>query len=486
VEWSEAHESGNGVNWPPAASAPVRLTHARNVPTLMLAGVVLAGVLLGAVMAGLSIRLGLWVVPLLVAPTVVLLMLDRPMWAAGLVLLAMPIGVKVVPDGPFGLPFIQLVAIGATGLMALARLAAGEPPLRWPRPMWWAAILSAVAVLETPIAIDLHAAIVQDVQLLSGILVALAVATAVVRLRDLRRLACLALLSGSAILLLALPDATEQRARFGAAIVENRAQGPFSEPNQLGALSAIVLFLACGFMLGGRRPWQRAGASLLLLLSRGSWIGVALGLVAMVFLLPRGARWALVLRGLALLVTVLVLALSGLAGPQQFGVVGARLRTLTNPEGNPSDARPLLYREAWREVRARPLTGFGPGGFPTASLSPESVVSSVRAYHAHNVLLTMAAEAGLPAAALLVGFTLAVGLALRRAVVRLREPPDRRDRALLAALGGALVTIVGQGMVDVVLRSPVIVMLVWALVGLALAGDRITGELAATPRTEPA
>jgi putative inorganic carbon (hco3(-)) transporter len=481
------------VSWPPAASGPLRLARSGELPTWVLAGVALAGLLLGAGIASLSVHLGLWVFLLLVVPLLAVLAMAKPLWATALILLSMPVGIREVPAGPFTLPIIQMVTIGMTGLVMLGRLTAQEPPLRWPRPMWWVAILTAIAVLETPSAINVDAAIGQDAQLVCGILVALAIVTSARRMRDLRRLVGVALLSGSWMCLVALPGAAEQRASFGAAVVQNRAVGLFSDPNQLGAFSAILLFLAFGLWLGGRRSWVRAGAvllallalsTLLLSLSRGSWIGAAVGVVTMVVLLPRMARWTLVLSGLLLLVMLVALVLSGWTTPR-FDIIGARLQTLTNARANPYDARPLIYREAWRETQARPWTGFGPGGFAAASSLPESAIASSGAYHAHNVLLTVAAEAGLPAVAVVIAFTVAIGLALRRAISRLQDSDDRRDRALIAALGGAMMAVVGQGTVDFILRSPVIVMLIWALVGLALAADRITSEAAITPRTEP-
>jgi hypothetical protein len=86
----------------------------------------------------------------------------------------------------------------------------------------------------------------------------------------------------------------------------------------------------------------------------------------------------------------------------------------------------------------------------------------------------VAAEAGIPAVVLLVGFTLSVGVVALRTVRRLRLRGSARDAALVACLAAALMMVVGQGMVDFTLRNPIIVVLVWSVVGLLLAADRVS------------
>jgi hypothetical protein len=90
------------------------------------------------------------------------------------------------------------------------------------------------------------------------------------------------------------------------------------------------------------------------------------------------------------------------------------------------------------------------------------------------VLLTVAAEAGTPAVLLLVGFTLSVGVVALRAIRRLRAWERPRDAALVAGLAAALMMVVGQGLVDFTLRNPIIIVVVWSVLGLLLAADRVT------------
>jgi heme A synthase len=98
----------------------------------------------------------------------------------------------------------------------------------------------------------------------------------------------------------------------------------------------------------------------------------------------------------------------------------------------------------------------------------------------------VAAESGVPAVVLLIGFTLSVGLVALRTVRRLRAGDRPRDAALVACLAAALAMVVGQGLVDFTLRNPIIMVLVWSVVGLLLAADRVSASPGAPPAGGPA
>jgi putative inorganic carbon (HCO3(-)) transporter len=454
-------------------------------PLWLLAAVAVGGTAAGAALAALGIRYGAWV-PGAVAVLLVVAVagLARPGWAVALVFAAIPIG--AVPVGPLGVPMIQVAVLGCMALIVLTRVNAGMAPLPWPPVMWWAAAIVALAVLETPLAIDPDAAVRQVAQLVTGVLITLAIVAAARRIEDVRWLVGAVVLVGTAACLLALPGAGQLRPRYGGAVVENRAQGLFTEPNQLGSFSALVLFLACALWLGGRvRPVRAAGglaalaalSALALSLSRGSWIGAATGAVVLLATLPAARRRLLLLAPVAVAAVLVPVVLQ--PDIPQLDVIGERLRTFSNPTASPWDDRPGIYREAWRQIQDRPLTGFGPGGFPVASSRAESDVRTIGAFHAHNVLLTVAAEAGTPAVLLLVGLTLSVGVTALRAIKRLRSQDRPREAAVVACLAAALMMVVGQGLVDFTLRNPIIIVLVWSVLGLLLAADRATAAAAA-------
>jgi putative inorganic carbon (hco3(-)) transporter len=464
-----------------AAAEPVPRLPARTpAPAWMLAGLAAGGTGLGIALAALGVRYGPWA-PVAVAVLLVVVVggLARPCWAVALVFGAIPIG--AVEVGPLGIPIIQVAVLGCAALAMLTRVSAGLAPLPWSWVMWWAVAIVGVAVLETPLAINPDAAVRQVAQLVTGVLVALAIVTAVRRMQDVRWLIGAVVLVGTVMCLLALPGAGQLRPRYGGAVVENRAQGLFTEPNQLGSFAALLVFLACALWLGGRSGPVRTVAGLAALvavtalalsLSRGSWLGAATGSVVLLATLPMARRRLLLLAPAGAAALLVLVALQ--PDLPQLGVITERLQTLSNPTASPWDDRPGIYREAWREIQDRPLTGFGPGGFPVASSRAESEVRTIGAYHAHNVLLTVAAEAGIPVVLLLVGFTLSVGVVALRAIRRLRSWGRPRDAALVACLAAALMMVVGQGVVDFTLRNPIIIVLVWSVVGLLLAADRVS------------
>ncbi|MDQ1696163.1 MAG: hypothetical protein QOJ03_1516, partial [Frankiaceae bacterium] len=150
------------------------------------------------------------------------------------------------------------------------------------------------------------------------------------------------------------------------------------------------------------------------------------------------------------------------------------------PAANPYDDRPAIYREAVHIIETHPLLGVGPENFVVAATKSASDTQTVAPLHAHNFLLTVAAEMGLPAALLLVGMTLSVGRRIRRAALL----SSRSERALTVGFGAALVVLVGQGLVDFTMRNPTIFMFVWAMLGMTLvavrAVDRADGAPAAS------
>lgn len=443
------------------------------------------GFALGVGLAALGALLGpLAVIAAPAALAVVVLALSLPWIAIALVVACMPLGAASLPGVPLPLQAVEAAVLVAVVVVALGRMARSEAPLPWPRQLWWAAFLAGAAILATPGAIDPPAAFRQNAQLLGGLALALAVVGAVQRLVDLQRLVALILASGSVVCLAAALGVGELEERFGGAIVEGRATGIFPEPNQLGSLAAMMLALGCGVATGGRTRAVRLGglasvgpslAALILSLSRGAWIGTAFGLIALIALLPARRRLALIA---APLVVLSVAVAAFWPATPEVQVIRDRLSSFARPAANPYDGRADIWREAWREIQERPLTGQGPGGFGAASSRTDSLAQTTRAPHAHNVLLTVAAEAGLLAAALLVALTVAIASAAGQALrgLRARRLPEA---SLLVGVIAALVSVVGQGLVDYTLRNPVVFLLVWLLIGLILAAVRIaarTGE----------
>lgn len=433
-------------------------------------GGLLAGVLIAIVGATFGVAA---MIALPLAALFIVVTLSRPTVGVALVLVAIPIGLKTLP---VGFVVVQGVAMGAIGAMIFVRLARGQSPLPWSAPLVWGVAVFALALAATPRAVDTTFATKQDIDIALGLLLVMTAYAAAQSLPAVRRLAHVLLAVGLIVAVLSLGHASALHAVAGAQRVDNRLRGTFTEPNQFGGFSAIVLVVAVGVALGARSRRERwwaigvaaiDGAAMMLALSRGAWIGVMLAGLVLLVLVPRARR--------ALAVTIVALAaavpLLGLLTPDlpQVTVVKQRVSTLHLPASTPYDSRPAIWREALREIGTSPLLGQGPGQFPIVSRQAESSAATVYADHAHNVLLTTAAEVGIPAALAVVGFTLTMLVVVVRAVRRLAGTPDA---AVVAGLGASLAVVVGQGIVDFTLRNADIFLLLSVLVGVTLAAAR--------------
>ncbi len=415
--------------------------------------------------------------------------LARPVLGIAAVYASFPASFVSLPTDDLGLQAAEITVMLVVAIIVFRRLGMGHTPLPWSPPMWWGVLFIAWALLATPGALDLSAAMKQDAQLVGAFLFTLAVLAACSSLDRVRTLIGALLVVGSGVAAYGLRDVSSVRSMFGGAVVVNRAEGVFPQPNDLGAFAAILLMVALGWIFGARSAIARASGlaaaavasvALALSLSRGAWVGTFLAGLFLLILLPQ-ARRALLTVGLpAVLLGSIALAVVDLPDAPQVEVVRERFQTFANPGDNPYDNRPAIYREALREIGTDPWTGQGPGNFPTASARAASPSRTVGAIHAHNVLLTVASEIGLPGAGLLIGFTIALGVTLVRAVRRLA---DRRSAALIAGVGAALVAQLGQGIVDFNLRNPVLLLLAASLVGMILVARR---ELARQEQLEGA
>jgi putative inorganic carbon (HCO3(-)) transporter len=404
----------------------------------------------------------------------------RPALAVPLVCLSFPFGLTYVP---FHLQVVDLMVLVAVMLVIFARVVWGTAPLRWTGMFWWLAALAAVAVLATPDAVDSRLATRQDLKLLTGLLFVVAIVAAARRLSDVRMILVSFLLLGSVVCLRGVLQSHTLTTRFGGAIVNNRVQGMFAQPNDYGSFSAAVLCVALGLALSRQPRSVRITAcavipvsatALALSVSRGAFVGTGLAIVGLAVLLPR-VRVRLLLVTIALFVIVL-LSSSAQLGPAQLQVVGRRLESSLSGKDNPYDQRPAIWREAVRQIQQRPLLGYGPASFPESSAGADGISSAslsgfpdigrpVGIEHAHNVLLTVSAELGLLAAVIVFGFTCHLALALWQTCRRLRGA----DAGLAIACAAGLLSFVGQGLVDFTLRNPMCVTPLYLITGCALA-----------------
>jgi O-antigen ligase len=447
---------------------------------------------LGVTLAALVSRFGdaspavFLAVPLV--PIIVIGTLVAPVLAPIVVFATFPVGSVGVPTGVIPLQAAEFAVLAIATVIVLRRLALGQVPLPWQPPLAWALALFVWTIVALQSSIDTTLALKQIGSLLGGIIFAASILAACRSMDELRLIlgAFVAVTAGIAVASLA--GGVQLQPTYGAAAVGGRLQGAFDHPNQLGALCAMGTSIAVGLAFGARRPLARiaaAAAALVILtalmftLSRGAWIGTALALLFLLVALSEVRRALMMLVIPGVLVAALVASFLPV-GQTEIKVVGERARGLTAL--SPYDNRHEIYAEAWREMRADPITGVGPGGFPLASARAGSRTSTYAVVHAHNLFLTWGAEVGIPAVLFILGLCLSLAFAAREAGLRFRRLGRRADRAVVAGVAAGLLAILGQGVFDYVLRNAVANIATWALVGALLVCLREARSLGVSGR----
>jgi putative inorganic carbon (HCO3(-)) transporter len=407
--------------------------------------------------------------------------------AVGLVPLSFPLAQLAKPSVP--VPVIPVVTLASLGLVWAIRLANRLPLVARSPLMLALGLLVISSLVSTLVAADPVASIRLDGDYLLGLGLAGVTVLAVADGGAARLLTGILCLVGAGVSVEGMLTATTLKVHYGGSLVENRATGLFVQPNELGAFAAVVVMLSAALLLSvGRRHPLRwfAGVSLvvsagavMITLSRGAWLGLALGLIVLLVLAPTTRRPILATLGVLVAVTLSILLLA----PQQslFSIVADRAASFVDGQRNPYDDRPQIWSEALRQWDGHPWFGSGPGGYPfLASRSPSDVMW-VAPDHAHNLFLTVAVEQGVLG---LLALVAAVSVAVAGIAHRVRNPsvsaarlPDG-DRVLLAGVASALAVVLGQGLLDYPLRNAVLATLVWLLLGLL-------GALLSAPHRPP-
>ena len=236
----------------------------------------------------------------------------------------------------------------------------------------------------------------------------------------------------------------------------------FLNPNHLAAFLNLGFFLVLARFLRPATSRERPAwgalalihlAAIALLESRGAFAALIVALVVLLVLrhrnLPR-PLWRLAAGLVASCALVAILVLS------------ARFSRDTDPYRY---SRLSIWRAGVTMIAERPLLGFGPGMFPhvSARFNFPSEVGPVRYGRdfqgAHSALLTFAAEAGIPAAVLvLAAIAFALCLFLR----------TREGEEAIFALGLGLLALTLQGLVEDLPARPALTLVPALLAGAAL------------------
>lgn len=246
------------------------------------------------------------------------------------------------------------------------------------------------------------------------------------------------------------------------------AGASFLNPNHLAAFLNMGFFLcaaaasAPGTRKRARIVWGAVAALHLLtigvLQSRGAFLALFVGLVVLAW---RIAPSLTPHRRAAMVLSIGLLAgIAGLVLQQRFAGTDDPYRY----------HRLEIWKASCRMIREHPILGFGPGSFPHVSPaynfpSGDGPVRYGRTFHeAHSAFLTLAAEAGAPAA---LCFAIAAGACLL-ALMKRREASADLDEGV-SGVGLAILVVLVQGMVEDLQDRPALTIVPALLAGMALA-----------------
>jgi len=243
-----------------------------------------------------------------------------------------------------------------------------------------------------------------------------------------------------------------------------RPQGTLSHWMTYSGTLMLVICAATARLLYGTsgRLWAAFVMPALLValsltLTRGAWVGVAVG-VAVLFLSKD-------FRLLALLPIIIVIGVV-LAPPALI----ERAWSIFNPNDLTSRDRVAMLQAGVAMVKDYPLTGVGPNQIEPA-YPRYRVAEAVKPTnpHLHNVPMQIAAERGLPALAAWLWFVVSAGLGL---LTLLRKS---RHKSLAAAALGCMAAMLAAGLTEYNFGDSEFLMLLLVIVTLPFAANRDGG-----------
>jgi O-antigen ligase len=279
---------------------------------------------------------------------------------------------------------------------------------------------------------------------------------AVVRAREVRRVAGWIVGPASAVSLLALIQLVAQRSTVDIGGI-SRPIGTFTHPNNLSFYLERAIWFSPLVVMPltrrlGRWPWLIAGLivlATLATLSRGAAIALAAGCVVMFWEIIR-SRWRIAL-GVAVAGAAIVFASRYVAGT-----------------GDSIDTRTTIWRAAIDMIRDHPVTGVGLdqflGQYGRRYVRPDGWPERYTS-HPHNVVLDFWLSLGLAGVALL---WLWLEIAWRHARASLRVPGWSAERAGAAMIVAGL----AHGLIDNSFFLPYLATLTW--IGLSISAPRGT------------
>ena len=335
-----------------------------------------------------------------------------------------------------------------------------------PAMFWWLAAYGVATVFSALNSVDPTVSLVDCKQLVLFLIVPVVYRFA----RGPR-----ALTFATVIITVGAIGALEGIAQFGLLHFDNLSKRPHGSLTHYMTYSGVLMLVACAAaarlvfrregtpFLGGSRTWTvlvmpALIVALALTFTRSAWIGLVAGLGTLIVLKDR-----------RLLATIpLVVALAILVAPTS---VTARMYSMFDVNDPSNKDRVAMLQSGVEIVRDHPITGVG----------PDMVKSVYKEYrqpwavndlnvHLHNVPVHIAAERGLPALLIWVGFIIYLGRDLIRRVTTSRQPS-------LAAGGlAAVAAMLAAGLFEYNFGDSEFLMLFLVLITLPYASDRTADD----------
>jgi O-antigen ligase len=259
-----------------------------------------------------------------------------------------------------------------------------------------------------------------------------------------------------------------------------RAAGPLLDPNDFAFLLACTLPIVAYLMSVDRRrrvlwgiSFFAIAAAMLATLSRGALVGIA-ALLVWGILTRRIPLWV-VAGGVVSAIVVVILAFT-LWKP----LIDVALHQKAHVAHSNTESREVFWGAAVKLAERRPLTGVGPGRFPTEAaplLSNNAAVGGLEHPVTHNSYLEILSEEGIPALLLFIAYLVTAWLLLRRIQARATLDRDQDLKRLATALQAALVI----GIVSATFLSEELTSPLWLLGGLTVVLARSVANRESSP-----
>ena len=398
----------------------------------------------GAIAYTLSpgIALGL---PLVVAATVLVVaatayLFYRPMVGVYAAILFVPAEALNISFGSFGLTPTKAILVLVGGVVMVRFLMTGR--VRTVHPAYVAFIIGQIfTILGLLVAKDTF--VVIKIWIIWSALLAVSMLVASANARQVKTILYCLSVAGPILAVESIAHGGQQTLVNGGVAVTDRAQGSFTHPAQLAFWLLLALSPTLILALMSRAKMRllllaAAGlslAGLLLTLTRGAIIGFA-GSLAVLLLWGRFRRFTLVLVLIAGIYTVA--NFNAISHSRELSVITTRLGTVA--EGaRTGGKREKIWTTTPQIIADHPLLGVGAGNFPKVSVEYGLSEAGLPFEHAHDLALTIGAERGLGALAMLIWFLAAVGKTGLAALLRRRSEVYPYALGLCAALFGLFI-----------------------------------------------